>query len=95
MMLALTDREEELWWTAIVLGFVVIVVVVALLTLLVMYVKTIEERVTTIRATLEEVSENTADTALIGRTAGAVDGVLNEGLEHHLFLGRVLDKVRS
>jgi len=24
-----------------------------------------------------------------------VDGVLAEGLEHHLFLGRVLDKVRS
>ena len=28
MMLALTDREEELWWTAIVLGFVVIVVAI-------------------------------------------------------------------
>ena len=95
MILALTDREEELWWTAIVLGFVVIIAVVALLTLLVMFVKTIEERVTTIKATLEAASENTADTALIGRTANAVDGVLNEGLEHHLFLGRVLDKVRS
>ena len=95
MILALTDREEELWWTAIVLGFVVIIAVVALLTLLVMFVKTIEERVTTIKATLEAASENTADTALIGRTADAVDGVLNEGLEHHLFLGRVLDKVRS
>lgn len=95
MILALTDREEELWWIAIVLGFVVIVAVVALLTLLVRFVKTIEERVTVIKATLENASENTADTALIGKTADAVDGVLNEGLEHHLFLGRVLDKVRS
>ena len=45
MILAITDREEELWWTAIVLGFVVIVAVVALLTLLVMFVRTIEQRV--------------------------------------------------
>ena len=95
MMLALTDRNEEVWWIAIVLGFVVIVAVVALLTLLVMFVRTIEQRVTAIKATLEDASENTADTALIGRTADAVDGVLNEGLEHHLFLGRVLEKVRS
>ena len=28
-------------------------------------------------------------------TAAQVDAVLTEGLEHHLFLGRVLDKVRS
>ncbi|MCH9838559.1 hypothetical protein K0U83_23050 [bacterium] len=95
MILAITDREEELWWTAIVLGFVVIVAVVALLTLLVMFVRTIEQRVAAIKVTLEEASANTADTALIGQTADAVDGVLNEGLEHHLFLGRVLDKVRS
>ena len=95
MILALTDREEELWWLAIILGFVVIVAVVALLTLLVMFVRTIERRVTAIKATLEAASENTEDTALIGQTADAVDGVLNEGLEHHLFLGRVLDKVRS
>mgnify|MGYP006159859579 FL=1 len=95
MIQAITDREEELWWTAIVLGFVVIVAVVALLTLLVMFVRTIEQRVAAIKVTLEEASANTADTSLIGQTADAVDGVLNEGLEHHLFLGRVLDKVRS
>jgi len=38
---------------------------------------------------------NTADTELITTTAGGVEAVLAEGLEHHLFLGRVLDKVRS
>ncbi|NNE97166.1 MAG: hypothetical protein HKN24_14175 [Acidimicrobiales bacterium] len=95
MLLALTERQEELWWGAIIGGFVVIAAVVALLTLLVIFVRTIEERVTTIKATLEAASANTADTALIGQTADGVEGVLNEGLQHHLFLGRVLEKVRS
>ena len=35
------------------------------------------------------------DTALIAQTASRVEAVLAEGLEHHLFLGRVLGKVRS
>ena len=95
MLLALTDRNEELWWIAIVLGFVVIVAVVALLSLLVVFVRTIEQRVTTIKATLEAAAANTDDTKLIGETALGVEGVLNEGLNHHLFLGRVLEKVRS
>lgn len=95
MLFALTDRQEELWWIAVIGGFVVIVAVVALLSLLVMLVKTIEDRVTTIKATLEAAAANTADTALLGPTADGVQGVLNEGLQHHLFLGRVLEKVRS
>ena len=52
-------------------------------------------RVVTIRDTLEQAAANTADTALIAETAAQVDAVLAEGLEHHLFLGRVLGKVRS
>ncbi len=95
MLLALTSRQEDLWWGAVIGGFVVIVAVVALLTLLVILVKTIEDRVTTIKATLEAAAANTGDTALIGQTAEGVQGVLNEGLNHHLFLGRVLEKVRS
>ena len=95
MLLALTERNEELWWIAIILGFVVIVAVVALLTLLVSFVSRIEKRVTTIKATLEAAANNTGDTALLGPTAKGVEGVLNEGLNHHLFLGRVLEKVRS
>ncbi len=94
-MLALTDTQENLWWLAVVLGFVVVLVVAALLTVLVMLVRTIDQRVQAIRATLEQAKANTDDTALIEQTAAAVDGVLAEGLEHHLFLGRVLDKVRS
>jgi len=89
------DTNTDLWWGAVIGGFVVIVAVVILLSLLVMLVKTIEDRVTTIKSTLEKAASNTADTALIGQTATSVEGVLNEGLNHHLFLGRVLDKVRS
>lgn len=94
-MLLAAETNTDLWWGAVIGGFVVIVAVVALLSLLVMFVKTIEERVTTIKATLEAAAANTADTALIAPTATSVEGVLNEGLNHHLFLGRVYEKVRS
>ncbi|MEZ5192253.1 MAG: hypothetical protein R2734_06945 [Nocardioides sp.] len=46
------------------------------------------------KQTLLDAKANTADTALIAETAASVDAVLAEGLQHHLFLGRVLDKVR-
>jgi hypothetical protein len=95
MQLALTSTQENLWWGAIIGGFVVVIAVAALLTILVLLVRTIDERVATIRETLEQAAANTADTALIAETAAKVDAVLAEGLEHHLFLGRVLGKVRS
>ena len=94
-MLALTDSQETLWWWAIVLGFVVVLAVAALLTILVVLVRTIDTRVSMIKDTLDQAKANTDDTALIGETAERVDAVLAEGLEHHLFLGRVLEKVRS
>jgi hypothetical protein len=78
-----------------ILGFVVVVAVAALLTILVILVARIRKRVAAIKATLIAAKANTADTALITTTAGGVELVLAEGLEHHLFLGRVLDKVRS
>lgn len=91
----LTDTQETLWWVAVIAGFVVVLAVAALLTILVVLVNTIEKRVTNVRATLQAAKNNTADTVLIGQTATGVDAVLAEGLEHHLFLGRVLEKVRS
>jgi F0F1-type ATP synthase membrane subunit b/b' len=94
-MLALTDSQEQLWWLAIILGFVVVLAVAALLTILVVLVRTIDTRVNMIKATLDQAKANTDDTSLIGETAARVDAVLAEGLEHHLFLGRVLEKVRS
>ncbi|MBT4948198.1 MAG: hypothetical protein WBH19_05090 [Candidatus Nanopelagicales bacterium] len=89
------SQVEQLWQIANILGVVVIVAVVVLLTLLVMFVHRIHTRVVKIKISLEATKNNTADTALIGVTAGGVEAVLAEGLEHHLFLGRVLDKVRA
>lgn len=94
-MLALTSTQEDLWWGAVIGGFAVVAVVALALGLLVWLVARIERRVAAIRQTLEAAAANTADTALIAETAEGVDAVLAEGLEHHLFLGRVLDKVRS
>ena len=92
--LALTDTQTNLWWGAIIGGFVVVLAVAALLTVLVVLVRTIDRRVAAVRDTLRAAAANTADTALIAETGKRVDAVLAEGLKHHLFLGRVLDKVR-
>ncbi len=81
--------DNEYWTLVLILGAVVIVAVVALLSLLVYFVKLIDKRVTEVRYTLESVSENTQHAALIPQTADRVDAVLAEGLQHHLFLGRV------
>ena len=91
----LTDTQEQLWWGAVIAGFVVVLAVAALLTILVLEVRTIDRRVENVKATLLEAERNTDDTALIATTAAGVDAVLAEGLEHHLFLGRVLGKVRT
>jgi hypothetical protein len=95
MIFALTETQETLWWVAIIAGFVVVLAVAALLTILVRLVRTIDLRVVDIKATLTQAEANTADAALLDTTSAGVDLVLEEGLEHHLFLGRVLGKVRS
>jgi hypothetical protein len=94
-VLALTSTQRHLWWGAVIGGFVVVLAVAGLLTILVMLVRTIDQRVVLIRDSLQQAAANTADTALIAETATRVEAVLAEGLEHHLFLGRVLGKVRS
>ena len=95
MVLALTDTQRNLWWGAIWGGFGVVAAVALLLTILVILVHRIHKRVVMVRDTLKAAVANTNDTALIAKTAEGVDAVLAEGLKHHLFLGRVLDKVRS
>jgi hypothetical protein len=94
MVAYLTDTQQNLWWGAVIAGFVVVLAVAGLLTILVLEVRTIGERVSAVKATLLQAEHNTDDTALIAETAAGVDAVLAEGLEHHLFLGRVLGKVR-
>jgi uncharacterized membrane protein YqjE len=95
MVFALTESQETLWQVANWAGLAVVVAVAALLTILVLLVRTIDRRVVEIKATLAQAEANTADAALLSTTAAGVDLVLAEGLEHHLFLGRVLGKVRS
>ena len=92
---AMSSTTHNLWLTANILGLVVVVAVAALLTLLIYFVKVIDRRVVQVRDTLKAASANTADTVLIPQVADGVDAVLAEGLQHHLFLGRVLGKVKS
>ena len=87
------SQVENLWTIANVLGSVVVVAVAALLTLLVIFVHRIHKRVAAIKET--SVSYTHLTLRQVRPVAGGVEAVLAEGLEHHLFLGRVLDKVRS
>ena len=91
----MNGTEHTLWVIAIIAGFVVVLAVAALLSILIYLVKNIDRRVVTIRDTLTAAAANTADTALIPQVATGVEAVLAEGLQHHLFLGRVLGKVKS
>jgi hypothetical protein len=93
--LAISATEHNLWVVAIIIGFVVVVAVAALLSLLIYFVKVIDRRVVDVRDTLKAAEANTADTVLIPQVADGVEAVLAEGLQHHLFLGRVLGKVKS
>ena len=95
MLVALTSTQEGLWWGAVLGGFAIVLAVAALLTILVGLVRTIDREVVEIRGKLRQAAVNTEDTVLIADTAARVEAVLGEGLEHHLFLGRVLGKVRS
>jgi hypothetical protein len=93
--LAMNSTEHTLWVWALVIGLVVLIAVAALLSLLIYLVKNIDRRVVAVRDTLKAAKANTADTVLIPQVAAGVDAVLEEGLQHHLFLGRVLGKVKS
>jgi len=92
---AMSSSEHTYWVWAIVVGFVVVVAVAALLSLLIWLIRLIDARVIEVRDTLKAAKANTADTVLISQVADGVDLVLAEGLQHHLFLGRVLGKVKS
>jgi Na+-transporting methylmalonyl-CoA/oxaloacetate decarboxylase gamma subunit len=87
--------EHSLWLLAIIIGFVVVLAVALLLSLLIYFIRVIDQRVVAVRDTLRAAAANTADTVLIPQVADGVEAVLAEGLQHHLFLGRVLGQVRS
>ncbi len=91
----MNPTEHTLWVVAIIVGFVVVLAVAALLSLLIYLIKVIDKRVLTIGGTLTAAKANTASTVLIPQVADGVDAVLAEGLQHHLFLGRVVETVKS
>jgi hypothetical protein len=93
MNLAYQPEQITIWWVAIGIGVVVDLVVIALLNLLVRFVQDIDEGVDGVVAVIRRAADNTSQTRLIAETADAVDTVLAEGLQHHLFLTRVLVKV--
>jgi len=93
--LAMSAHEHTLWTWALIVGLIVLLAVAALLSLLIWLVKRIDSRVVAVRDTLRAAAANTADTVLIPQVANGVEAVLAEGLQHHLFLGRVLGKVKS
>ena len=95
LVAAMPAHEHTLWVWAIIIGFVVVLAVAALLSVLVYLVKIIDRRVVQVRDTLKAAAANTSDTVLIPQVADGVEAVLAEGLQHHLFLGRVLGKVKS
>jgi hypothetical protein len=86
--------QRTSWQRAIVAGFVVDVAVAGLLSLLIHRVQRIDRGVIDVRDTLRATAANTAETVLIPQVADGVDAVLAEGLQHHLFLGRVLGTVQ-
>ncbi len=91
----MNPTEHTLWVVAIIVGFVVVLAVAALLSMLIYLIKVIDKRVLTIGGTLTAAKANTASTVLIPQVADGVDAVLAEGLQHHLFLGRVVETVKS
>ena len=94
-VVALSPGQHTAWTIGLIVGLVVILAVVALLSLLIYLVKVIDHRVVEIRDTLKTADANTEATSLLPVVAGGVEAVLAEGLQHHLFLGRVLGKVKS
>jgi hypothetical protein len=89
----MSPYDRSAWLRAIAAGFAVDAAVATLLSLLVYRVSRIDRRVIEVRDTLRGAAATTAEAALIPQVADGLDAVLAEGLQHHLFLGRVLGTV--
>jgi hypothetical protein len=90
----MSDEQRSAWMRAITVGFLVDGAVAGLLSLLIYRVKRIDQRVVEVRSTLRAAEANTANSVLIPQVADGVEAVLAEGLQHHLFLGRVVEQVK-
>ena len=90
----MSPHDRSAWLRAIAAGFAVDAAVATLLSLLIYRVKRIDRRVIEVRDTLRGAEATTAEAALVPQVADGIDAVLAEGLQHHLFLGRVLGTVK-
>ena len=79
IVVGLTSTQENLWWGAVIGGFVIVLAVAALLTILVLLVRTIDRRVVVIRSTLQDAVANTAALAQLQTTIESAE-VITAGL---------------
>ncbi|MDQ2727149.1 MAG: hypothetical protein M3Y91_04605 [Actinomycetota bacterium] len=82
MILALSQQNLNFWWIAIGMGVVVIGVVIVLLSLLVAYVKDIDDRVDDAWETALKVAENTTAVWQLTNTAQATTDLRDEVQRH-------------
>ena len=72
--LALTPTEENLWWGAIIGGFVIVLAVAALLTVLVVLVGRIDRRVVMVRDTLKAAAANKMNSFILWNAGARYQG---------------------
>lgn len=82
MILGLAKEHITMWWVTIGIGFVVVLVVIVLLSLLLAFVKDIDNEVTSILDTAGGIARNTHNIPALGQTA-ELGGVLRDELGRH------------
>ena len=88
MLTALSQGDNIFWWVSIGVGFAVVGVVIVLLSLLVGFVKDIDERVGDTLDTAGRVATNTANTSELVDTLNLVVGLKEETARHAELLSR-------
>jgi uncharacterized RDD family membrane protein YckC len=86
MLMALTSGDNVFWWVAIGVGFVVVLVVIVLLSLLMSFVKDIDNGVGDVLDTAGRVAANTANTSQLVETLNLCIGLNEETARHAALL---------
>ena len=87
-VLAIAAEERTMWYIALGMGAVVIAAVIVLLTLLVRFVRDIDEGVFGVWEMAKRVAANTATTWQLNQTAAVLEDLKQEVLIHDQVLGR-------
>jgi hypothetical protein len=86
VLAALSTAEQTMWLIALGIGLVVVFVVIALLTLLMRFVRFIDDRVAIVWGTAIKVAANTATTWQLQTTVNTVRLLDDELTQHALAL---------